>query len=237
MRRRYLLVSALLLVHPALLLHGGYVPGLLLMLLFVAPVIVGLRRGMRWAYGAALAASLGPAVITVTLNVLTVLQLSIGGAAWFGSEPWYVELAPGIALDLLAALAGGAAFVLLLRDGAHAEVRGRVLAALLLAFCIQVALMALVFPIGVGTTPPGGERTLPQALLNLSQAPGDFILSWVMGISGYLSDWIDPHWGGITVDNMPLLTAANTFGLLPLTFFLLAKLDARRAASRVRTAS
>jgi hypothetical protein len=237
MRRRYLLVSALLLVYPALLLYGGYVPGVLLMLLFLAPAIVGLRRGMGWAHGAALAISLGLAVIIVVYGFLTVAAFTLGAAGWIGPEPWYLEVGPHIALELLAGAACGAAFALLLRDGAHVVVRRRVLAAVLLAFCAEVVLMALIFRFGVGAHFFFGGRTLPQGLLNLSQAPGHFILSSVMGISGYLSDWGDPQRGGITLDNMPLLIAANTFGLLPLTVFLLARLDARRASVRTRTAS
>jgi hypothetical protein len=237
MRRPYLLVSALLLVYPALLLYGGYVPGVLLMLLFVAPVIVGLRRGKKWAHGAGLAISLGAAVILVVSNFLTVAAFTRGAAGWIGPEPWYRVLGPHIALELLAAAACGAAFVLLFRDRVHAEVHRRVLAALLLAFCVEVVLMALIFRFGVGSHFFFGGRTLPQALLNLSQEPGHFILSSVMGISGYLSDWGDPQRGGITLDNMPLLIAANTFGLLPLTVFLLARLDARSASARTGTAS
>jgi len=232
MRRRDLLVSALLLVYPALLLYGGYVPGVLLMLLFVAPVIGGLRRGKRWAHGAALAISLGLAVIIVVSDVLAVAAFTLGAAGWIGPEPWYLEIGPHIALELLAGAACGAAFVLLFRDGANLDVRRRVLAAVLLAFCAEVVLMTLIFRFGVGAHFFFGGRTLPQAMLNLSQAPGHVILSWVMGISGYLSDWGDPQRGGITMDNMPLLIAANTFGLLPLTLSLLAKLDARRASDR-----
>lgn len=234
MRQRYLLVSALLLVYPALLLFGGYVPGVLLLLLFLAPTIAGLWRGKRSAYGAALALSLGLTVIIVALNVLTVLTFSMGAGGWIGPEPWYVVLGPYIALELLAAAACGAAFVLLRRDSANVDVRRRVLTAVLLAFCVQVVLMALIFRFGVGSHSFFGGRTLPQALLNLSQEPGHFILSSVMGISGYLSDWGDPWRGGITLDNMPLLIAANTFGLLPITFLVVAMVDARRTAVRLR---
>jgi len=226
MRRRSL-VSALLLVQLALF-YGFSVGNLLPRLAVVAPMLVFLLRGRAWAYGAALAWSAGLSAIIALLDLGTVFDLGIRGEAWFGTEPWYVELAPYLALELLAVVAGGAAFALLLRDGGHEDTRRRVLGSLALAFCAQVALMGLIFVFGVGSKISG--HTLPQELLSLSQAPGDFVVTGVVGISEYLSHVLDPFWGGIRLFDIPMMMAANTFGLLPITLFLLASRDARRAS-------
>lgn len=223
MRRRRLLVCALLLAHPVLLLRG-YAPDVLPMLLLPAAVIVGLLRGSRTAHGAALALSLGVAAVALVFNGVTVAEFALG-EPWPGDDPWYVSLAPTIAREMAVALASAAAFVLLLRDGAHAGTRERVLAALLLAFGIELVLTGLI---AVRAWSLVGDSLLVYDLLALSQVPGQFFFDQV-GYCCMTAELARPSLSGVRPAVMPILLAANTFGLLPATLFLRATLEARRA--------
>jgi hypothetical protein len=232
MRRRYLLVSALLLAHPVLLLRGD-APDALPMFIFLAAVIIGLLRGSGWAYGAALALSLGVAVIVVIFNAMMVIGFALD-EPWFGPGPWHAVIGPTLARELSVALASGAAFVLLLRDPERAELRGRMLAALGWTFGAEAALMALIAAPGIGSGVRG--HSLYQDLLGLSQTPGELVITQV-GYCCVAADLARPRLGSVTLEAVPALVAAGTFGLLPITLFVLASRDARRASVRARMAS
>jgi hypothetical protein len=236
MRRRQL-AAALLLVYPALLLAGSVSDALrheslqpiidkLPLVIAPAAVAVGVMRGRRWAYGAALVFGAGVAAIVP----LYWYAATLSG----GPETWRGMSAIGLASAVLAPLASGAAFVLLLGDATGGDSRRRILRALLLGLGMALGLMALIALFGIDGM---DEGVWYQVVLGATQVPGLIILRWMGFCCGFLnstiiSDMILPHWGGIVKAGIPALVAANTIGLLPLTLYLLAKLDARRESAR-----
>jgi hypothetical protein len=235
--RRSHLAAALLLVYPALLLAGSMSDALrheslqpiidkLPLVIASALVAIGVMRGRRGAHGAALV--LGAGVAAIVPLYWYAATLSGGPGTWRGMP------AIGLANAVVAPLASGAAFVLLLGDGTGADPRRRIMRALFLGLGLELALMALIALFGIDGI---GEGVWYQVVLGVTQAPGMSILTWMGFCCGFLdstiiSDMIVSHWGGIMRDGIPALVAANTIGLLPLTLYLLAKLDARGESAR-----
>lgn len=214
--------AALLLVYPALILIGnvrafaryGYgwdLAGRLPLVCFLALTSFFLWRGGRRAYATALIASGGLASILVLYD-LAVAQ------AW-GREAWKDFSAFDYVLDFLPFVAFGAAFVLLVRDATFGGVRRWALMMSMMALAVELVLMALIATFGVGS--PFAGQSWYQSALDVSQAPGSFILVRLGMCCGYenhtiISDWSDPHWGGITMNGIPALVAANALGLVPI---------------------
>lgn len=223
------LASLLLLVYPALILAGsvraaleydyaGSLLSRLLLVIFLLLVSIHLWRGRPWAYTAALVSSAGLGVVLVLYDVAV--------ARLWGREAWEGFSVADHILDFLPAVACLAAFGVLLRADGFAQARRRALAVGLGALGVELVLMALIARLGVGSF--FGSRPWYQLGLDLSQLPGEIILTQMGMCCGYenetlISDWIDPHWGGITRHGIPALVAANALGLFPVLGFLRAR--------------
>lgn len=219
MRSPLRIAAALLLAYPTLMLvgkavfifHNGwsvyYLHGLPLVL-FVAAVGVSLWRGRRWAYSTALFCTAGLALLLVLYKVAMAFVWGSQASEGMTIFLWVLAFLP----EASAAIA----FALLVRDGTFAWDRSRALTLMAAALAAEAALMGLIAWLGVGGM--GGPHSWYQLALGLSQAPGEVLLTQMGMCCGYenetiISDVIDPHWGGITRNGIPVLVVANALGL------------------------
>ncbi|HEV3051782.1 MAG TPA: hypothetical protein VGX50_15860 [Longimicrobium sp.] len=214
------IASGLLLAYPALTVianswaalvdqwPGHLLDGLLLVLV-LSVVGVHLRRGREWAYTSALVCSGGFAVIMV------LYELAI--ASLWGREAWADWPTFGYAFHYAPLMLFASSFALLALDSTLPGARRRAVTFAAVALGMELVLMALIARFGIGSV--FGPRSWNQLALGLSQVPGEILLSQMRMCCGYsnhtiISDWIDPHWGGITRQGIPTLVAANTVGLV-----------------------
>ena len=230
-RRTDRAAALLLLVYPAVqaFFDAGqefvYVfEALPLTLMFLA-ASAGLWFGFRWARGVSLA------LATLTGGVLAIFLSDSLGA----SEARFLTPAEPVLMAVSALAGAGAAFLLLAGDRARTDPGARYgrrrAHPAVTAFGIETALMLGIAVFGLG----GMTRYWYQDLLSLTQLPGVTLLRWMGFCCGYsssvvLSDFVDVHWGGLTLVGIPILGLANTIGLLP--FVLLWRTLRERFARR-----
>lgn len=216
------IASGLLLVYPAVSVFGsvraavvnewpGYLMDGLLLAIYVVVVSLYLWRGRRWAYTSALICSAGLA-ITMVLYELVIASL-------WGREAWEEWSPSDYAFHYLPFVVLIAVSALLVRHEAFAGARRRALTLVGVALAAELVLIALITRYGIGSLFAG--QALHQVALDVSQLPGSALLVQMGMCCGYenhtiISDALDPHWGGITMQGLPVLIVANTLGLVPL---------------------
>lgn len=197
---------------------------------------IALLRGWRWGYSAAL----------VFNAAITAVMLTVYASVWIldGDPPWRGDTPMAFAYQVSGPLIAGAAFILLLRrrriSGVYPDARLRSLAKRTgVAFAVEVALMISIAIWGFG----GWQSEWYQDVLAMTQSPGIAVLMDMGLCCGYdnglvISDWVSPHWSGLTQVGIPILVVANTAGLLVLARLIQAGARlARRAAGARRSAA
>jgi hypothetical protein len=194
--------------HPPALLDG------LIRMVLATLIVVALRRGWKWGFPAALVFS--AAIAAVMLTVYASVWILDGDPPWRGDTPM------AFAYQVSGTLIAGATFMLLLGrrriSGVYPDPRVRSLARRTgVAFAAEVALMISIAIWGFG----GWQSEWYQDVLAATQSPGIALLTDMGLCCGYdnglvISDWVGPHWNGLTPAGIPILVVANTVGLLVL---------------------